>query len=181
MVQFKDCMRFMSGTLSAGYSIENAWKEAEKDMKKMYGKQADMCRELVHMNACIELHEPLEKLLLDFAIRSGQEDVNDFCQVFSFAKRSGGDFVRIIQSTERRISEKVEILQEIETVMAAKRLEQKVMNVIPLFLLLYIQIASPEFISPLYGNLLGVALMSGCLLFYGAAIRIAGKIVNIEV
>lgn len=180
-VQFKDCLRFVSGALSAGYSIENAWKEAEKDMVKMYGKEADMCKELFQMNSGIELHEPIEKLLLDFARRSGQEDVNDFCQIFSFAKRSGGDFIRIIQNTDKRISDKVEILQEMDTVMAAKKFEQKIMNFIPLFLLLFIQSSSPEFIRPLYGNIAGAAVMSGCLALYGSAIVIARKIVNIEV
>lgn len=181
MVQFKDCLRFVSGALSVGYSIENAWKEAEKDLVKMYGKEADMCKELLQMNARIEIHEPIENQLLDFAVRSGQEDVNDFCQIFSFAKRSGGDFIRIIQNTDKRISDKVEILQEMDTVMAAKKFEQKIMNFIPLFLLFFIQSTSPEFIRPLYGNIAGAAVMSGCLVLYGSAILIARKIVDIEV
>lgn len=181
MVQFKDSLRFVSGALSVGYSIENAWKEAEKDMVKLYGKEADMCKELSKMNAGIELREPIEKLLFDFAIRSGQEDVNDFCQIFSFAKRSGGDFIRIIQNTENRISDKVEILQEIETLMAAKKFEQRVMYVIPLLLLLFIQRSSPDFIRPLYGNVPGAIVMSVCLMLYGGAIVIAQKIVDIEV
>lgn len=181
MVQFKDSLRFVSGALSVGYSIENAWKEAEKDMIKLYGKEADMCKELSQMNAGIELHEPIEKLLFDFAVRSGQEDVNDFCQIFSFAKRSGGDFIRIIQHTENRISDKIEIMQEMETLLAAKKLEQRVMNSIPLLLLLCIQISSPEFIRPLYRNALGAFIMSICLLLYIGAIVVARKIVDIEV
>jgi tight adherence protein B len=181
LVQFKDSLRFVSGALSVGYSIENAWKEAEKDMIKLYGSEADMCKELSQMNTAMELREPIEKLLLDFAIRSGQEDVNDFCQIFSFAKRSGGDFIRIMQHTENRISDKVEILQDMETFLAAKKLEQRVMNTVPLLLLLFVQSSSPEFIRPLYGNALGVIVMSICLLLYGGAIIIAQKIVDIEV
>jgi tight adherence protein B len=147
----------------------------------MYGKDADMCRELSKMTVGIELHQPIEKLLLDFAVRSGQEDVNDFCQIFAFAKRSGGDFIRIIQNTEKRISDKIEILQEMDTVIAAKKLEQKVMNVVPLLILFFIQNSSPDFIRPLYDNLPGVIVMSCCLGLYGVAIIIAQKIVDIEV
>lgn len=180
-IQFKDCMRFVSGALSAGYSMENAWREAEKDMEKMHGGDTKMYRELHDMNTRIALNETVEKLLLDFAWRSGIEDVRDFAQVFAFAKRGGGDFVQIIGSTVKKISDKAEVMQEIETAMAAKKLEQKLMNIIPLLLLLYIRISSPDFISPLYGNALGVAIMSGCLLLYGAAILLSEKIIAIEV
>ncbi len=181
MIQFKDSLHLLSGALAAGYSMENAWKEAERDLIKMYGKQADMCRELIYINTCVELHEPMEKLLLEFAVSSGIEDINVFCQIFAFAKRSGGDFIKIIQNTERRIRDKAEIIQEIETVMAAKRMEQKIMNTVPFALLFGIQLSSSEFMKPLYGNVLGIAVMSGCMVLYGIAIRIAQRIVDIEV
>ena len=181
MYQFKDCIRFVSGALSAGYSMEHAWEEAGKDMVRMYGTEADMCKELVWLNRSIRLQQPIEQGLLDFAARSGLEDVRDFCQIFSFAKRSGGDFVKIIANTGKRISDKNEILQEIETVLAEKKLEQKIMNLVPFFILIYIQIFSPEFLSTLYGNLPGVLMMSICLICYVIAVLISEKIVDIDV
>lgn len=180
-IQFKDCMRFVAGALAAGYAMENAWQSAQVDLDKMYEPNAMMCLELKDINARLALNEPIEKLLLEFAWRSGVEDVLDFAQIFTFAKRGGGDFRTIIGSTVKKISDKAEIMQEIETTIAAKRLEQKLMNMIPLLLLLYIRISAPDFINPLYGNLLGIAIMSGCLLLYGFAMLLAEKIVEIEV
>lgn len=180
-VEFTDCIRLVSGGLAAGYSMENAWKNAEADMEKMHGGEAVMCVELRILNFGVEVNEPVEKLLRDFADRSGLEEVESFCQIFSFAKRSGGNLSKIIANTVKQISDKREVMQEIETVMSAKKLEQKIMNIIPLLLLAYVGISSPDFISPLYRNLFGQIVMSICLAVYGAAFLLSEKIIRIEV
>lgn len=179
--EFKECLQAVSGALNAGYSMENAWKDAEKDMVRFLGEESDMTRELKRMNRQIALNTPIEKLLSDFAFRSGLEDVQSFCQVFQFAKRGGGDLTEIIRNTSLRIGDKAELEREIETAMSAKRMEQKIMSVMPLFILLYIGLTSPDFLGVLYGNLLGVAVMTACLTAYGGSVLLARKIVSIKI
>ncbi len=179
--EFKECLQAVSGALLAGYSMENAWKDAEKEMTRFLGENADMTRELRRMNRQISLNTPIEKLLSDFAFRSGIEDVQSFCQVFQFAKRGGGDLTAIIRSTSLRIGDKVELEREIQTAMSAKRMEQKIMSVMPLFILLYIGLTSPDFLSALYGNALGVLVMSICLAAYLGSVLLARKIINIQI
>ena len=118
---------------------------------------------------------------MDFAKRSGIRDIESFCQVLVYAKRSGGNVAAIIQSTVKKIREKCEVEQEIRTALAQKKLEQKIMNIIPLFLLAYIGISSPDFIEPLYRDITGRVIMSVCLLVYGAAFLISEYMMKIEV
>ena len=179
--QFRECLQSVNGALSAGMSMENAWKDAEKDMLRFLGPEADMTKELLRMNRSVEFNIPMEKLLLDFAERSGLEDVQSFGQVFQFAKRGGGDLNRIIQNTYLRIAEKTELEREIETTMAAKKMEQRIMSAMPLFILLYIGFTSSEFLNALYGNLLGAAVMTACLMLYLLSIKLGERIVRIEV
>ena len=164
--QFKEAICALATALGAGYSIENAWKEARKEVEKLFGEHALIVQELNHMLAHLELNVSLEELLSDFALRSGLEDVGSFCQVFLFAKRSGGDFIGIIHATANRISRKVDLQREIITDLAARRLESRVMNMVPMFMLLYLNLTSPGYFDLLYGNLSGVIIMSLCLLFY---------------
>ena len=180
-LEFKECLQSVAGTLHAGYSMENAWKDAEKDMERFLGKEADMTRELARMNRQVALNVPLERLLQDFAARSGLEDVQSFCQVFQFAKRGGGDMAGIMQNTYRRIADKTELEQGIETAMAAKRMEQKIMSFMPLFILLFLGLTSPGFLDGLYGNVPGVIVMSLCLGLYGVSLWIGERIVEIEI
>lgn len=164
--QFKEAICALATALGAGYSIENAWKEARKEVEKLFGEHALIVQELNHMLAHLEMNVSLEELLSDFALRSGLEDVGSFCQVFLFAKRSGGDFIGIIHATANRISRKVDLQREIITDLAARRLESRVMNMVPMFMLLYLNLTSPGYFDLLHGNLSGVIIMSLCLLFY---------------
>ena len=45
--EFLDALRSISAALLAGCSIENAWREAEREMKELYGDNAAMKIELL--------------------------------------------------------------------------------------------------------------------------------------
>lgn len=139
-----------------------------------------MAKEYAVINHQLKMNIPIERLLEDLAERSGMEEIESFSQVFGFAKRGGGDIVKIFQESVERIAEQVELKREIETVIAAKKLEQKIMSVIPCGILIYIGIGMPEFMEPLYGNVTGVLVMSVCLGIYAAAYFMAQRIVQIR-
>ena len=114
-------------------------------------------------------------------LRSDCEDIQNFSDVFLFAKRSGGDFHKIIATTIEHISDKIEVEREVQTVISAKKMEQKIMNVIPVFIILYLNLTSGEFLAPLYGNIFGISVMTGALGAYLAAIKISAKMTAIKV
>lgn len=64
---------------------------------------------------------------------------------------------------------------------SAKKMEQKIMNLVPFLIIFYIGTTSKGFFDVLYHNLVGVVVMTVCLVFYGAAWRFSKKIVEIEV
>lgn len=164
--QFKEAISSVAVALNAGYSVENAWREAKSEMEQMYGKQALIVQELQYLLAHLTLNVPLEELLNDFAVRSDLEDVVSFCQVFFFAKRSGGDFIGIIRTTADRIGQKIELQRQLAADLAARRLESRIMNVVPLVILLYLNLTSPGYFDILYGNAVGICVMSACLAVY---------------
>ena len=179
--QFKECIRIVTASLYSGYSIENAFSEAEKELVQLLGKQEDMCRELHRINQQIRLNIPVETLLQNLAGRSGVEEIYSFGQVFTYAKRSGSDFARILKDTSERITEKAELEREIATMVAAKRMEQRIMNVIPLGILFFVEVTSPGFLQVMYTGMFGRVIMTVFLLVYGAAYLLSGKLVEIEI
>ena len=181
LLQFKDGMQSVSVALLSGYSIENAWCEAEKELRDLHGAGAYMTEEMRQMNRSIGMNQPVEQLLYQFALRSGCEDILEFAEVFLFAKRSGGNFGKIIQNTTLKISEKIEVEREIQTIIAGKKMEQKVMNLVPVCLLAYLNVTSGDFLEPLYGNLFGCCVMSVAFAVYVAALMLARKVMDIKV
>lgn len=180
-LEFKDYMYGVSSALLAGYSVENAFLEAQRDVKELYGEKSILLQELGNLKSRLLMKENLEKILKDFASACGSEDIESFVEVFCYAKRSGGDFLGIIQTTIRRICDKIEVSEEIQTTIAQKNLEQKVMCGVPVIVLLFFKFSSPEFIGLLYGNILGILVMTGALILYGVSVFWGAKIVEIEV
>ena len=177
----RDAMQSVAAALQAGYSMENAWRESEKEMTELYGQDGIFVGELHQINQAVGMNQPIEKLLYEFALRSDCEDIQNFSDVFLFAKRSGGDFHKIIATTIEHISDKIEVEREVQTVISAKKMEQKIMNVIPVFIILYLNLTSGEFLAPLYGNIFGISVMTGALGAYLAAIKISAKMTAIKV
>jgi len=179
--EFMESLKIIGTSLMAGFSMENAWREAEIEMKESHGSNSYMCRELTEMNRLIHLNVPVENVLSDFAYRTGIDDIISFAEVFEYGKRSGGNWRKIIEDTIYRMEEKFETSKEIEVLLAGKKLEQNIMNVLPLFIIAFLQISSGGYMDVLYGNPLGVLCMSVCMLGYVIAICIANRILNIQV
>lgn len=179
--QFLDGIQMMSASLAAGYSAENALSETLKELCKVYEGDACIIREFRFMEAQISMNRNMEELLLDFGRRSAVDDICSFAEVFMTAKRSGGDLLAVIRNTVFCIRQKQETMQEIETCLAGKVLEQNIMSMIPLLILIYVKLTSPEFLEVMYGNSTGTVVMCICLAVYAAAYFWGRSIVRIEV
>ena len=124
----------------------------------------------------LQNNETLENLLFVLAKRKENKDVLEFAEVFAIAKRSSGNVTDTIVIYSGIISQKLEGTQEIRTVLAAKRLEQKVMNVTPFLIVLYLEYSNPGYFDMMFHNLSGVLLMTGCLVVYVVAFAMAERI-----
>ncbi len=179
--QFKDGMLAVSSSLAAGYSVENAFKEAVSELINLYGEKSIVVEEFKTIVRKLSLNENVEDAMCDMAEKIKLEDAVYFAQVFRFAKRSGGNLIEIIGKTASNIGDKLSVLEEISVLISAKQMEQKIMNIMPFGIIAYLRICAYEFIAPLYGNLFGVCVMTVCLLFYLAAIKLSQKIMDIKV
>ena len=178
--QFKDAMDSMISALVAGYSMENAITEAYRDLSMMYVADTRILKELWDMKQKLSMHEPLDRIFLDFAERSGVEDIHTFAQVYATARRSGGNLVKIMKRTADNIGEKMEIQREIETMIAGKKMESTCMMVIPLLIIVYLRVFSPGFLDPVYQGAAGRIFMTGALLVYGVSVAWSRAIMNIS-
>ena len=104
-----------------------------------------------------------------------------FAEIFRYAKRSGGDLMAVIKNTAQIIQQKEEVMSEVDTIISGKKMEQRVMSLIPAVIVIYLKVTAKEFIQPLYGNIAGIIIMTVCLAVYVVSDMWAKRIVNIEV
>lgn len=180
-IQFKDAIQILSSGLNAGYSAENAFSSSLEELDRIYGKSSMISTEIRLILRKTRMNHTLEEALEDFAARSGLEDIENFTEVFSAARKSGGELMKIISRTVDIIGEKIRIQEEILTLTAAKRMEQKIMTAIPIFLVFYIEWTSPGFFQVLYETVSGRIIMTVSLVVYLLAGWIGGKLLEIEV
>ncbi|WP_094096429.1 type II secretion system F family protein [Paenibacillus physcomitrellae] len=180
-IQFKQMLYSLSSSLAAGRSVENGFREAVKDLQFLYpDSNTDMIRELHIICARLEYGQPIEEALQDFSRRAKHEDIANFADVFSACKRTGGDLVEVIRRTSMLIGEKMEISMEIGVVLAQKRLESKLLLAAPIFFLAFMNLSSPDYMSPLYSGA-GLVVSAAALVLFGVCFWLIRKIMNIRV
>lgn len=181
LMQFQEAVHAISVSLNVGYSIENAVKEAKKDLDILYNEKTAIQREFGYMIHQIHVHIPMEQVFEEWSDRVDQEDVRNFAAVFVTAKKSGGDMIHIIRNAINQIRDKLGVNKEIQTLLSARKYEFKVMSAVPFAMIAYMKVSFPEFVQVLYGNIIGIGVMSVCLGIYIVAYWLGRKLVNIEV
>lgn len=178
-LEFKEGLQGIAAALNAGYSVENALLESQKDLTVLYGSSSLLCQEFQVMLEQLRLNRSVEEVFDDFAVRSEVEDIRSFAEIFRTARRSGGDLVAITRTSAERIGEKIEVSREIRTLIAGKQMEGKIMNMVPLGIILYFWICSPGFLDCFYTGLWGHLMMSCFLMVYLAAYLLSDRICQI--
>lgn len=179
--EFKEALQIVASFLSAGYSTENAFRAAVPELRTLFSDRAMIVREFEFMIKGMQINKPVDAMLKDFGYRSGVDEISNFAEIYTTAKQSGGQLVQIISHTAEIIRDKVQIQEDIRTLNAAKRYEQKVMNVVPFLIIIYMNLSSGDFFRPLYTTLMGRCTMTICLGLYLLALYMAEHIMEIEV
>lgn len=161
--EFKNVISGVSGSLQAGYSIENAFLYALSEIKsdETAGKllEEDL-RLLINGMQC---GKGLERGLKELGDKSNIEEVKELAYLVKTAGIYGGNLIRLMGQCARSMTEKSITEMEIHTMIASKRLEGKIMSVIPFFIMLYLRFTGVSYIDVLYKTVWGHVFMTICL------------------
>ena len=143
--QFRDLLDGLTTSLGAGNNMINSLYAVKEDLQLQYEEDAYILKEISVMISGVQNNIPIENMLKDFGERSGIEDIKSFAEVFEVSYRKGGNIKDVIQNTYTILNDKMEIREEIETVVTANKTEQNLMIVMPIILIAAIKGMSPEF------------------------------------
>lgn len=176
--QFKDMLESLTSSYSAGKNTRDAFIDCLSDMKNMYGDGADIVKELKIIVSGMENNVNIEMLLLDFADRSGLDDVESFANVFDVSLRQGADIKNIISSTRDIISDKIDIELDMNTLLASNKNELNIMIIMPLIISLSLRGMSGD----TFGNS-GVTVMAKlvAIVIFIVAYKMGQKVTDIKI
>lgn len=177
--QFQECIMAVSTALRAGYSLENAFTESIDDMQMMFGNKSRIVQELREISGGLKNNLSITKVLDEIGKRSESNAVKEFGDIVKIAVQSGGNLVEIISSTADVMAQEKQMTEEIADMVSGKKMEGKIMSLIPFLLVFYVQSSSPDYFSCLYNNLSGIIIMTVCLAVYLSAVITMDKILEI--
>lgn len=143
--QFRDMLDALTTSLGAGKNVNDSFFSVYEDLKVQYDEDAYIIKELEIIISGIHNNIAIEDMLEDFGNRSDNEDIRSFANVFKISYRKGGNIKDIIRNTHNILSDKMEISEDIETLVTSNKLEQNIMILMPIALIGVIKLMSPEF------------------------------------
>ncbi len=144
-LQFRDMLESLTTSLGAGKNVSDSFKSIYDDLKVQYEEDAYILKELEIVLAGMSNNIDVEDVLEDFGKRSGIGDIESFANVFRICYRKGGNIKDTIRSTHEILSDKMEIAEDIETVVTGSKNEQNIMVVMPILLIGMIKLMSEDF------------------------------------
>ena len=181
ILQFKEMLNSVNSSIQAGYSIENAFIEAEKDLKQLFGSDSKIVKEISLIKKGLENNCDVIELITNLAERTGIEEIESFAEILSVGIRSGGNISGNMESFVRVIEEKAGVMQEIDTMVSARRFEQKIMNVIPFVIIFYVELTNKGFFGILYHNIFGNLVMTITMIIYLLSVYLSDRIIDIRI
>lgn len=173
-LQFKDMLDSVTSSISAGKVAQAAFMDAEKDMRLQYGEDSYIFKELHNINVGLCNNLTIESILSDFGKRSGVEDIESFAKVFVIANRQGGNIKTILTETKSILCDKIEIEQEIKTMLGATKNQLNIMMIMPLLIVPM----SASFTEGAENSATNILVRVGALIAFVIAYVIGRKITN---
>lgn len=174
-MQFRDMLEALNTSLGAGKNVPDSFLTVYDDMKLQYEEDANILDELQIILSGMANNVNIEDLLADFGERSDIDDIISFANVFKICYRKGGNIKDTISATHEILSDKMEISEEIETIITANKTEQNIMIMMPIALIGIIKVMSPEFAAN-FTSAAGIASTTIAVVLFIVA-RFVGKAV----
>ena len=148
-------------------------------MKIQYEEDAFILKELEVILSGMNNNIDIEVLLEDFGKRSGNEDIQSFANVFRVCYRKGGNIKQTIRATYQILGDKMEIKEEIETIVTSAKSDQNIMIMMPIALIGIIKVMSPEFAEN-FVSFSGIVATTIAIILFVAAFFVGRKITDIK-
>lgn len=179
-LQFRDMLEALNTSLGAGKNVVDSFHSVYDDLKVQYDEGAYILKELEVILSGMANNVDIEDLLYDFGVRSGIEDIVSFANVFKICYRKGGNIKDTIRSTHNILSDKMEINEDIETIVTSNKTEQNIMIMMPVMLIAMIKMMSPDFAKN-FTTVSGILSTTVAIVMFVAAYFVGKAVLNIKV
>lgn len=177
--EFLDFLKILKSNFYANYSLENSIINSYCELQKSTDNNFKILNYINNIVKGINLKISINELLLKFKSNLDIEEIDEYIEAVIIVKKTGGDIIKVTNNMIDIITNNIENKKEIETILAGKKMEFRIMILVPFVIVFYLRITFNGFLDGLYGNFFGLIIMSAALFIILISYFIGVKILKV--
>ncbi|KXG44485.1 type II secretion system F family protein [Tepidibacillus infernus] len=173
--QLPDMISMTANSLKAGYSLIQSLELLSREMA------APLSEEIQRMLQEMRLGVSTEQALTHFNQRVESKDLDLIITAMLIQRQVGGNLAEILDTIGETIRERIRIKGEIKSLTAQGKMSMMIFMILPIGLGVFLLMTNPEYMSVLFTNPIGWAMLGAAILGQLIGAILIKKIINIEV
>ena len=177
--QFRDMLDSLSASFSSGANSNDAFVTMSNDMIQQHGASSYIAKEAAEILNGVNQNVSVSEMLKNFAERSGNEDIENFANVYTIALEKGSNLKTVIRRTHSIISDRIAVNDEIQTKLASNKLQHTVMSIMPIGIVAILRMTN-EAMAQSFASPLGIIVNIIAILAFIGSYILGQKICDIK-
>ena len=173
--QLADALLILANSLRAGFSLLQAMEMVSQEMPNPISGEFHLAlREMTYGT-------DTETALIHLSERVGSDVLDLLVTAMLIQRQAGGNLAEVLLNIHATIQDRLRIQQEIKTLTAQGRMSGYIIAALPFGIAAVLSVLNPSYLSVLFSNPIGWALLAGGLTSQFIGFLIIRKIIAIEV
>lgn len=173
--QLAETLTLMAGGLSAGLSMPQAVDTVVREgHEPMAG---ELRRALAEARLGVDIADALDGV----ALRMDSGDFSWVVMALRIQREVGGNLAELLNTVAETLREREFLRRQVKVLSAEGRFSAWILGALPPVMFVYMLVVRPEFIRPLYTELLGMMLLAGATVLLLLGFFVLSRLVKVEV
>jgi tight adherence protein B len=173
--QLPEALDLITRALRSGHSFSSGLQMIGEEMAEPIANEFRIVSDEVNFGVS------LQQALTNLSERIPLTDLRYFVVAVLIQRDSGGNLTEVLSNLSRLIRERLKLLSKIRVLSAEGRLSAWILAVMPFALAAVMNIFNPDFMSPLWKDPIGIAIIKYMLTLMAFGVLMLRKIIRIRV
>ena len=175
LAQLPDTLQMLAGSLQAGYSLPQALDAVVRE------GQPPMSVEFNRALVESRLGMPVEDALEGIADRMASQDFSWVVMAVRIQRDVGGNLAELLVMVAGTLRERERLRRQVKVLSAEGRLSGWILGGLPVLFFVYLAVANPKYLGPMWSTQLGIGMMVLALVLLGAGAFWLTRVIKVEV
>jgi tight adherence protein B len=175
LAQLPDTLQMLAGSLQAGYSLPQALDTVVREGTPPMSVEFN--RALVESR----LGMPVEDALDGIGRRMSSQDFSWVVMAVRIQRDVGGNLAELLTTVAGTLRERERLRRQVKVLSAEGRLSGWILGGLPVVFFLYLAVANPTYLAPLWSTPLGIAMLVLGLILLGVGGFWLTRVIKVEV